>query len=42
MLMIECRWEVSENDKILKRIHDYSEIIRTRLATGNFSPNKAR
>jgi hypothetical protein len=42
MLMIECRWEVSENDKILKRIQDDSEIIRMRLATGNFSLNKAR
>lgn len=40
--MIESRWEVSESDKILKRIHDDSEIIRTRLATGNFSPNKVR
>jgi len=42
MLMIESRWEVSESDKILKRIRDDSEIIRKRLATGNFSPNKAR
>ena len=42
MLMIESRWEVSESDKILKRIRGDSEIIRNRLATGNFSPNKAR
>jgi hypothetical protein len=42
MLMIESRWEVSESRMILKRIHDDSEIIRKRLATGNFSPNKAR
>ena len=41
MLMIESHWEVSENDKILKRIQDDSEIIRTRLTTGIFSPNKA-
>lgn len=42
MLMIESRWEISENDKILKRIQDDSEIIRKRLANGNFSPNKSR
>jgi hypothetical protein len=41
-LMIESRWEVTGSDKILKRIQDDSEIIRKRLATGNFSPNKAR
>ncbi len=40
--MIESRWEVSDSEKILKRIRDDSEIIRNRLATGNFSPNKAR
>jgi hypothetical protein len=42
MLMIESRWEISVGDKILKRIRDDSEIIRKRLITGNFSPNKAR
>ena len=42
MLMIESRWEISERDKILKQIQDDSEIIRKRLATGNFSPNKSR
>ncbi len=41
VLMIESRWEVSESKKILKRIQDDSEIIRKRLAIGNFSPNKA-
>ena len=42
MLMIESRWEVSESNNILKRIQKDSEIIRTRLATDNFSSNKAR
>ena len=42
MLRVESRWEVPENNKILKRIQDDSELIRKRLATGNFSPNKAR
>ena len=42
ILMIESRWEVSEGDRILKRIQSDSEIIRNRLATGNFSPNKTR
>lgn len=42
MLMIESRWEVSETNKIEMRIKEDSEIIRKRLATGNFSPNKAR
>jgi hypothetical protein len=42
MLMIESRWDVSERDRILKRVHDDSEIIRKRLTMGNFSPNKAR
>jgi len=42
VLGVESRWEVSENNKILKRIREDSELIRKRLATGNFSPNKAR
>ena len=42
MLMIESRCEVSESDKILKRVQDDSEIIRKRLTTGNFSPTKSR
>jgi len=42
MLTIESRWEVSETNKIEMRIQEDSEIIRKRLATGNFSPNKAR
>lgn len=42
MLRVESRWEVPENNKILKRIQVDSELIRKRLATGNFSPNKAR
>jgi len=41
-LMIESRWEVSETNKIEMRIKEDSELIRKRLATGNFSPNKAR
>jgi hypothetical protein len=41
-LSVESRWEVSENKKIIIRIQEDSEIIRKRLATGNFSPNKAR
>jgi hypothetical protein len=42
VLGVESRWEVSENNKILKRIREDSDLIRKRLATGNFSPNKAR
>jgi hypothetical protein len=41
-LGVESRWEIPENNKILKRIREDSELIRKRLATGNFSPNKAR
>jgi len=41
-LGVESRWEVSESNTILKRIQKDSELIRNRLATGNFSPNKAR
>jgi hypothetical protein len=41
-LMIGSHWEVSETQKIIIRIQEDSEIIRKRLATGNFSPNKAR
>ena len=41
-LGVESRWEVSESNTILKRIQKDSELIRKRLATGNFSPNKAR
>ncbi len=40
-LEVESRWEVSEHNKILKRIHNDSELIRKRLATVNFAPNKA-
>jgi len=42
VLGVESRWEVPGNNKILKRIREDSDLIRTRLATGNFSPNKAR
>ena len=42
MLNVESRWEISESDKILKRIHEDSEIIRKRLENRNFSPNKSR
>jgi hypothetical protein len=42
VLGVESRWEVSDNNTILKRIQKDSELIRKRLATGNFSPNKAR
>ena len=41
LLMIESRWDVSGTDKVLKRIREDSELIRKRLATGNFSPNKS-
>jgi len=40
-LEIEGRWEASGHNKLLKRIQDDSELIRKRLATGNFAPNKA-
>ena len=40
-LRVENCWEVSEHNKILKRIQSDSELIRKRLATGNFAPNKA-
>jgi len=42
MLMIESRWEISETNKIEMRIKEDSKIIRQRLASGNFSPNKPR
>jgi hypothetical protein len=41
-LGVESRWEISELNKLLKQIQNDSDLIRKRLATGNFSPNKAR
>ena len=40
-LDIQSCWEVSGNDKLFRRILNDSALIRKRLTTGNFTPNKA-